>query len=186
MIDDSAAYPARSVLILGGARSGKSRFAQILAERSDKTPVLIVTATAQDDEMRARIDRHRAERGAAWRTVEEPTALAAALLRHARPERVVLVDCLTLWLSNLLLSGGDGAGATDDLTAVIAALRGPAIFVSNEVGSGIVPENALARAFRDAQGRLNQAIAAACDVLIVVTAGVPQVLKPAPGPAIRL
>ncbi|MBV9247072.1 MAG: bifunctional adenosylcobinamide kinase/adenosylcobinamide-phosphate guanylyltransferase [Methylobacteriaceae bacterium] len=178
--------PPRSVLVLGGARSGKSRFAQTLAEGSGRAPTLIATATAGDEEMRARIERHRADRGNAWSTIEEPIALAKALARATGPRRVVVVDCLTLWLANILHAGGDADAAANELVAVVAELSGPAIFVANEVGWGIVPENAVARRFRDAQGRLNQVMAAACDNLVLVTAGVPRVLKPTADPAIRL
>lgn len=169
---------ARAVLVLGGARSGKSRFAQGLAEGSGKAPVLVATATAFDDEMRERIARHRSERGARWRTVEANIALCEALAREAGPERVVVVDCLTLWLTNVMLGGRDVAMESLSLAAQVASLPAPVIYVSNEVGSGIVPDNLLAREFRDAQGRLNQAMARACDTVVLVTAGLPLTLKP--------
>jgi adenosylcobinamide kinase/adenosylcobinamide-phosphate guanylyltransferase len=182
---DPAALASRSVLVLGGARSGKSRFAQGLAEASGNAPVLIATATIGDDEMRERVARHRAERTPAWRCVEEPVALAAVLAREVGPGRVVVVDCLTLWLTNILLAGRE-PDAADRLPAALAGLAGPVIFVSNEVGAGIVPNNALARTFRDAQGRLNQAMAAACDTVVLVTAGIAQRLKPAAPPDVRV
>ncbi len=176
------AHSVRGLLVLGGARSGKSRYAQGLAEASGRQPLLIATAQAHDDEMARRIARHAADRGPKWAVVEEPIALAAALRREARLDRIVLVDCATLWLSNLLLRGDDLRAATDELVGSIAALAGPVIFVSNEVGQGIVPENALARAFRDAQGRLNQALAEACDAVVLVSAGLALRLKPASAP----
>ncbi len=177
--------PTRSLLVLGGARSGKSRYAQRLAEGSGARPVLIATAQAHDAEMKARIARHAAERGPGWAVVEEPVALAAALDREARRGRIIVVDCATLWLSNLLLREADLAAATDELAQSVARLMGPAIFVSNEVGAGVVPENALARAFRDAQGALNQALAKACDAVVLVSAGLALQLKPAAQPTFR-
>ena len=175
---------ARSVLVLGGARSGKSRYALALAEAAAPERVMIATAQAFDDEMAERIARHKAERGAGWMTREAPLELAQALAEEARPGRVVVVDCLTLWLSNLLLAQRDLEAATQELAAL--ALAGAVIFVSNEVGQGIVPETPLGRAFRDAQGRANQALAAACDAVALVTAGLPRLLKPAPSPDLRL
>ncbi|MGH6864332.1 MAG: bifunctional adenosylcobinamide kinase/adenosylcobinamide-phosphate guanylyltransferase, partial [Methylocella sp.] len=149
--------PIGSLLVLGGARSGKSRYAQRLAEASRLKPVLIATAEAHDAEMALRITRHAASRDARWTLVEEPVALDGALRREARKDRIVVADCATLWLSNLLLQDADVAAATQDLAQTAAGLSGPVIFVSNEVGAGIVPENPLARAFRDAHGLLNQA-----------------------------
>ncbi|QAY95385.1 bifunctional adenosylcobinamide kinase/adenosylcobinamide-phosphate guanylyltransferase [Methylovirgula ligni] len=168
----------RSLLVIGGARSGKSRYAQMAAERSGKKPVLIATGEAKDAEMAARIAAHQAERGSHWCTIEAPLALGDALKAAAAPSTIVLVDCLTLWLSNLMLAGGDAAAEGQHLADVIATLAGPVIFVSNEVGSGIVPDNILARRFQDAQGRLNQTIAAACDSVVLVAAGLPLTLKP--------
>jgi adenosylcobinamide kinase/adenosylcobinamide-phosphate guanylyltransferase len=176
---------ARAVLVLGGARSGKSRYAQALAEGAGKSPVLVATARVEDEEMSARISRHRAERGAIWQTIEEPMQLQETLHHEADQTRILLVDCLTLWLSNIMLAGRDEAASAAELTNIIPHLRGPVIFVTNEVGNGIVPENALARRFRDAQGRLNQAMAAACDAVVLVTAGLPRQLKPAPLPSLR-
>ncbi|MGQ0446398.1 MAG: bifunctional adenosylcobinamide kinase/adenosylcobinamide-phosphate guanylyltransferase [Beijerinckiaceae bacterium] len=177
--------PIGSLLVLGGARSGKSRYAQTLAESSGLNPVLIATAKARDAEMAGRIARHAALRGARWTLVEEPVALAGALRREARKDRIVVADCATLWLSNLLLRNDDLAAATQDLAQGVAGLAGPVIFVSNEVGCGIVPENALARAFRDAQGLLNQALAEACEAVVSVNAGIALCLKPAPEPNFR-
>ena len=175
----------RSLLVLGGARSGKSRFAQTRAEQSGLDPVFIATAQAYDAEMAARIARHARARDARWRLVEAPLHLVDAMVEAAAPGRILLVDCLTLWLTNIMLRGDDLEAGTQRLIAAIAGLDGPALFVSNEVGSGIVPDNALARRFRDAQGRLNQALAQVCDAAVLVTAGLPQMLKPAPGPSLR-
>jgi adenosylcobinamide kinase/adenosylcobinamide-phosphate guanylyltransferase len=174
-----------SLLVLGGARSGKSRYAQSLAEGSRLHPVLIATAQAHDAEMALRIARHAASRDARWIVVEEPAALAGALRREARKDRIVVVDCATLWLSNLLLKNDDLAAATQDLAQSVAGLAGAVIIVSNEAGCGIVPENPLARAFRDAQGLLNQALAEACEAVVSVNAGITLRLKPAPEPNFR-
>jgi adenosylcobinamide kinase/adenosylcobinamide-phosphate guanylyltransferase len=176
---------AKSLLVLGGARSGKSRYAQRLAESSRLQPVLIATAEARDAEMAFRIKQHAAGRGAQWTLVEEPVALAAALWREARRDRIVVVDCTTLWLSNLMLGEADVAAATERLALSVAGLSGPVIFVANEAGCGVVPENALARAFRDAQGVLNQALAEACEAVVLVSAGIAVRLKPAAEPQFR-
>ena len=146
---------------------------------------MIATAEARDAEMAARIARHAAERGANWGLVEEPFALAAALAREAQPGRIVVVDCLTLWLSNLICADADLEAASAALAALVPKLGGPAIFVSNEVGLGIVPENALARRFRDAQGRLNQAMAGACEAVVVMNAGIATQIKPGETPKFR-
>jgi len=174
----------KSLFVLGGARSGKSRYAQAIAEASGRTPILIATAQAFDAEMRARIDRHKAERGSAWRTCEEPLALAEILRREAKLDAIVVVDCITLWLGNLLHAGREIRPAVQSLAETLPGLEGPVIFVSNEVGHGIVPDNALARSFRDIQGEANQALAAACAGVVFMTAGLPALLKPAPAPII--
>ena len=173
---------AKTLLVLGGARSGKSRYAQTLAESSSLEPVLIATAQALDAEMAERIRRHVTARGAKWKVVEEPEAIAQALRREAGKERIVVVDCATLWLSNLFLSRADVAAATQKLAQCIAEAPGPVLIVSNEVGAGIVPENELARSFRDAQGVLNQALCGACEAAVFITAGIAVCLKPAPEP----
>ncbi len=181
----NAKRPIGSLLVLGGARSGKSRYAQRLAEASGRHPVLIATAEAHDAEMALRIARHAALRDARWSIVEEPAALAEALRREAREDRIVVVDCATLWLSNLLLQNDYLDVATQHLAQSVAGLSGPVIFVSNEVGAGIVPENALARAFRDAQGLLNQALAEACEAVVLLNAGIALCLKPSAAPKFR-
>ena len=174
---------ARSLFfVMGGARSGKSAFAQRLVEArvaagKGLQPVFVATAEAWDDEMAARIASHVKDRGDAWRTVEAPYDLADVIAAEAGPGRVLLVDCLTLWLSNRLLRGDDVEPAGKHLVETLAAAVGPVVLVSNEVGWGIVPENALTRRFRDAQGRLNQAVAAACSTVVLVAAGLPLVLK---------
>ncbi len=164
-------------LILGGARSGKSRRALNLAEAQAGDLVYVATAQAKDAEMAERIARHKAERDTRWRTEEAPLALANVIGREAGPERIVVVDCLTLWLSNLMLAGLDVDQQIDGLVARIHEAKGPMIFVSNEVGLGLVPETALGRAFRDQQGRLNQAVAAACQRVEMIIAGLPITLK---------
>ncbi len=181
---DAPAREVRSLLVLGGARSGKSGYAQRQAEASGRVPVFCATARDWGDaEMAARVARHRADRDARWRTVEAPLDLCGALRAEAGPGRIVLVDCLTLWLTNVMLDGLDVEAGSKALAAEVAALPGPAVFVSNEVGAGIVPDNALARGFRDAQGRLNARMAEACDAVVLVAAGQPVLLKPRPRPA---
>ncbi|UHD45593.1 bifunctional adenosylcobinamide kinase/adenosylcobinamide-phosphate guanylyltransferase [Aureimonas altamirensis] len=167
----------RSVFVLGGARSGKSAFAERLAAATGLERVYIATGQAFDAEMAARIDAHRRSRGDGWRTVEAPHDLAQAICAEARSDRVLVVDCLTLWLSNVLLADGDIAAAIDNLCSMLASADGTVIFVSNEVGLSIVPENALARAFRDHSGRMNQSIAALADEAWFVAAGLPLKLK---------
>ena len=177
---------ARSLLVLGGARSGKSAYAQRLAEAHGPDRLYLATAAAGDEEMAARIARHRADRGHGWTTLEEPLEITAALLTRARPSRVVLVDCLTLWLSNLMLAGRDPGVAVTALADAMAKLTGPVILVSNEVGMGIVPDHKLGREFRDWQGRVNREIGAACETVIFVAAELPLQLKPATTPSVQL
>ncbi len=166
-----------TLLVLGGARSGKSRHAQARAEAEEGPLVYIATGQAFDAEMAERIEQHQKDRGPRWRTVEAPLALAEAIAAEARPEQVVLVDCLTLWTSNLMLAERDIETETARLVAVIGAARGPLILVSNEVGLGIVPDNALARRFRDEAGRINQAVASAVGEAVFLAAGLPLKLK---------
>ena len=166
-----------TLLVLGGARSGKSRFAQARAEAEEGALVYIATGQAFDTEMAERIERHRADRGPRWRTVEAPLALAGAIAAEARPGQVVLVDCLTLWASHLMLGEQDIEAETKRLAEAIRAARGPLILVSNEVGLGIVPENALARRFRDVAGRINQAVAEIVAEAVFDAAGLPLRLK---------
>lgn len=168
-----------TTLILGGARSGKSALAERLAIESGLAVTYIATAQPLDEEMRARIARHQAERPSHWNTREVPYALAAALREEAASERSLIVDCLTLWLSNLMLDPNPDR-LESERTALLQALShlpGNIILVANEVGLGIVPDNALARRFRDEAGRLNQALASLCDHVIFVAAGLPLTLK---------
>jgi len=167
----------RLSLILGGARSGKSRHAEALAARYERTGVYVATAVAGDDEMAARIAQHQVQRGGGWRTVEEPLALAPCLQHEAHADRVVLVDCLTLWLSNIMAADRDVDQEIASLVTALKGLAGPVILVSNEVGQGIVPMNALARRYRDHAGLLHQRIAATADHVVFVIAGLAQVLK---------
>lgn len=180
-------------LVFGGARSGKSAYAEQLAAGSGKEVVYIATARAGDGEMATRIEQHRRQRPAVWTTVEEPLALAGALLEWSAPQRLVLVDCLTLWLSNLMFSAHTAYPDVGDialpplfheqrakLLAALAQAGGDVVLVSNEVGMGIVPYGAISRAFTDEAGRLNQAVAAACDRAVFVAAGLPLYLKGAP------
>jgi len=166
------------MLVLGGARSGKSAYAERVVLASSPNALYLATGTAGDVEMAERIRQHRARRGDAWSTIEEPLDLCDALAETARPERPILVDCLTLWLSNLMHAGAEIAAETDRLAALVPSLAGPVVFVANEVGLGIVPDNALARDFRDHAGRLNQAVAAAVDAVVFLAAGLPLQLKP--------
>jgi adenosylcobinamide kinase/adenosylcobinamide-phosphate guanylyltransferase len=177
---ETTSVSARSVLVLGGARSGKSVYAQDLAEAAAPERLYLATAEAGDAEMAARIAHHKAGRGSAWSTREEPLALAGTLAAEARPGRAVLVDCLTLWISNLMLAGRDVEAEIGRLEQAIGALAGPVVFVSNEVGLSLVPETRLGRDFRDAQGRANAAVARAADAVVFLAAGLPMLLKPAP------
>jgi adenosylcobinamide kinase / adenosylcobinamide-phosphate guanylyltransferase len=166
----------RLTLVLGGARSGKSRHAEALVAEAPAPWLYLATGQASDDEMRARIADHRARRGGAWDTREVPLELTAAL--QAVPDgSAVLIDCLTLWLSNLMLAGRDPEAESIRLAATLARPRGAWFVVSNEVGLGIVPENALARRFRDAAGRLNQRVAEVADAVILTVAGLPVRVK---------
>jgi adenosylcobinamide kinase/adenosylcobinamide-phosphate guanylyltransferase len=177
-------------LVLGGARSGKSVHAERMALDSGKEIVYIATAKAGDSEMAARIAHHRTNRPAAWRTVEEPLMLGDALSQWNSPERMIVVDCLTLWLLNLLLAGSGEFPEVGELVLpaafhaerdaflkVLTQAQGDIVLVSNEVGMGVVPQGALSRCFTDEAGRLNQAVAAICDRVVLVAAGLPLMLK---------
>jgi len=175
----SGEHTGRLILVLGGARSGKSRYAQQLAEHYWPHPVFLATAEVTDEEMAARIAQHRAARGAQWQCVEEPLDLAGALAQAAGLGDGVLLDCLTVWLGNVLVKEG-AAGVAARQQALLAAVRqrrSNMVFVSNEVGLGIVPEHALGREFRDFAGWLNQALAAEADAVVFIAAGLPLSLK---------
>lgn len=163
-------------LVLGGARSGKSRYAEALIAKSPKPWVYVATAEARDDEMAERIAAHRARRAEGWQTIEAPHDLPDAV-RQAPANAAVLVDCLTLWLSNLMEGSFDIDAQTARLQEALAARTGPTVLVSNEVGLGIVPDNALARRFRDLQGVLNQRMAAEAQRVVMMVAGVPIAVK---------
>ncbi|MER0239045.1 bifunctional adenosylcobinamide kinase/adenosylcobinamide-phosphate guanylyltransferase [Fulvimarina sp. MAC8] len=168
------------LFVLGGARSGKSAYAETRARKTGLDPIYLATAQAFDDEMRARVTQHRADRAAdGWTTIEEPLDLGETILAEIGDGYILLVDCLTLWVSNLMMAERD---VSDEIDQLIEALRskpaGRVIFVSNETGLGIVPDNAMARAFRDHAGRLNQRIAEIADEVVFVAAGLPMVLKP--------
>ena len=179
-------------LILGGARSGKSALAESRARESGLRVVYLATAEARDQEMARRIAHHRARRPADWGLAEAPLYLAAALSRHAAADACLLVDCLTLWLSNLFFAGAAGrqaeaglavdcpllAGETQGLLDALPALPGRILLVSNELGWGVVPMHPVSRAFADQQGRLNQRVAAVCERVTLVAAGLPLELKP--------
>jgi len=173
----------RHALVLGGARSGKTAFAESLAMRSGSKPVYLATAEALDAEMRERVASHQRGRGERFATIEEPLALSDALLVAAREHDVILVDCLTLWITNLLIANQDVAMAVSELGATLVQLKtARVVMVSNEVGLGIVPDNAMARTFRDLAGSAHQRLAEVCDDVYFVIAGLPMTLKgEAPG-----
>lgn len=168
---------AKITLILGGARSGKSRLAEELAQKRNGRLVYIATAEPWDEEMRTRIAEHKARRGDRWHDIEAPIAIAEVLRALPVDTGAVLVDCLTLWLSNLMHANRDIAAETAGLLAALDVVRFPVLLVSNEVGLGIVPDNKLARDFRDHQGRLNQAVATRADHAVFMAAGLPLILK---------
>lgn len=167
----------KTALVLGGARSGKSAFSERLAQSTGLERHYIATGRAYDDEMRERIVRHQDDRGPSWVTHEEPVALIQTLQTVDRPGRVVLIDCLTLWVTNLMMEGADIPARSTELAAQLLSLEAKIIFVSNEVGLGIVPENRMAREFRDHAGRLHQQMAAAADEVFFVAAGLPLRMK---------
>jgi adenosylcobinamide kinase / adenosylcobinamide-phosphate guanylyltransferase len=173
-------------LVLGGTRSGKSRYAESLVAATAPPWTYVATGQGLDAEMAARIAHHQARRGTGWHTVEAPHDLAAAI--DAAPAGAILVDCMTLWLTNRMLARADVEpgvepdieAETDGVEAALARRGGVAVLVSNEVGSGIVPDNALARRFADLQGRLNQRLAARADRVVLVVAGLPLIVKGQP------
>ncbi|MFC4624907.1 bifunctional adenosylcobinamide kinase/adenosylcobinamide-phosphate guanylyltransferase [Daeguia caeni] len=164
-------------LVLGGARSGKSSFAEKLVLKSALQPVYLATAQALDHEMHERIAHHRQQRGAMWQTVEEPIDLVSALMRHSTAENHILVDCLTLWITNLMMQELDIATQINVLIEALPKLAGPVVFVSNEVGLGIVPDNRLSREFRDQAGFLHQKVAAIADEVYFMAAGLSLKMK---------
>lgn len=171
-----ASASPRVVLILGGARSGKSAFAEKLIIGTGSPCLYIATATRSDAEMAARIDRHRSDRSNTFITAEVPLDLAAALRELGRDD-CALIDCATLWLSNHMLARHDCDAVSDDLIAALTACPARIVIVSNEVGFGLVPDTPLGRQFRDAQGRMNQRLAACADTVVFVVAGLPMVMK---------
>jgi adenosylcobinamide kinase/adenosylcobinamide-phosphate guanylyltransferase len=175
VVTTTSSFP-RLTLVLGGARSGKSSHAEALVMALPPPWLYVATGQAHDDEMTARIAAHRARRGPDWRTIEAPRDLAG-VLAGAPGHSAMLVDCLTLWLSNLMLADADIDAETDRLDDALAQAQVPVVLVSNEVGLGIVPDNALARRFRDVQGRLNQRVAARADRVVLMVAGLPLVVK---------
>lgn len=168
-----------ATLVLGGARSGKSKYAEDLVEGSDASGGLVYIATAQayDDEMHDRISIHQHRRGDRWATMEAPLDLNMALKSDACCSRAVLVDCLTLWITNLMMAGKNVSREIDELCVTIPSLTARVVFVSNEVGQGIVPDNEMAREFRDYAGEAHQKLATICNRVVFVTAGLPQILK---------
>ncbi|WP_350334207.1 bifunctional adenosylcobinamide kinase/adenosylcobinamide-phosphate guanylyltransferase [Coralliovum pocilloporae] len=170
----------QSSLVLGGARSGKSQFAEDLILRSGLSPVYLATGTVGDGEMAERVKLHKDRRGAEWHTIEEPINLLKTLKEQTASDKVFLVDCLTFWLFNLMEQDIIFDEAVGNLCEAIPQLAGPVVFVSNEVGLSIVPENALARRFRDNQGRVNRLIAEVCERVVLVVAGQPLQIKPQP------
>lgn len=169
------------VLVLGGARSGKTGFAERLTMRAGARPAYLATAQALDDEMRERVWAHRQQRGPQFVTIEEPLQLSRAIEEAARHHDAILVDCLTLWITNLIVAEQNVAAAVDELLATLGETRQTrVILVSNEVGLGIVPDNAMARMFRDLAGAAHQRIAEICDDAYFVVAGLPMVLKGSP------
>jgi adenosylcobinamide kinase/adenosylcobinamide-phosphate guanylyltransferase len=164
-------------LILGGQRSGKSRLAETLIEDAAGGGLYLATAEARDGEMSDRIAIHQSRRGPDWETIEEPLDILGQIREHAAPDRPVLVDCVTLWLSNLMAAGRHCDSEVETLAQGLDGLAGPVVFVSNEVGLGIIPANALARAFADAAGLANQRLAQRADRVLFTAAGLPLVLK---------
>lgn len=166
-------------LILGGARSGKSRHAEGLAERHKGPRLYIATAEITDEEMRERIGLHRKQRGTGWKTIEAPLDLVGQLRDADDAKSFILIDCITVWINNLMYHGKDVTDEVAQLSVLLPRLRARVVIVSNEVGLGIVPDNALARAFRDEAGRANQVLAQAADEVVFIASGLPLTLKKA-------
>ncbi len=168
---------SKIILVLGGARSGKSAFAEKLVDESGLAKCYLATGQVFDAEMKRRVGTHQSRRGSEWQLCEEPVEIGAVLSDVCNVKKAVLVDCLTLWVTNLMMAEKDLLSECDRLAEQLATLSGTVVFVSNEVGQGIVPDNAMARAFRDYAGLLHQKIAAISDDVYFVTAGLPQKLK---------
>ena len=179
---------AGTTLIIGGARSGKSAFAERMCEDSDRVLVYVATSPRfdNDTEMVSRIEQHKARRGKRWQLVEEEINLPTVISTHSSSSNVLLIDCLTLWLNNIMYRDLDPAANLADLKQASLESKSKLVFISNEVGQGIVPAEALSRRFRDEQGRLNQILARHCDRVVEVRAGIPNLLKPTPQPPITL
>jgi adenosylcobinamide kinase/adenosylcobinamide-phosphate guanylyltransferase len=169
------------MLILGGAKSGKSSFALNVSNSLDRERIFLATAQPFDQEMEERIGRHQAERGTGWRTIEEPLKISETISAHDSQDTIILVDCLTLWLNNLYMEYGEDPEAIDEaienLARQLADIHGAVVVVSNEVGMGIVPDNKLSRTYRDTAGYMNQRIARLAGEVVAVIAGLPIVLK---------
>lgn len=184
-VDTMTDNSGTTTLVIGGCRSGKSRYALEAANRlAGDNKVYLATSVPADPEMERRVERHQAERGPDWKTIEEPVLIHEAISAVRDTARVILVDCLTLWTSNLLFQGSDEPGimaAVDRLARALEAVSCPVYLVTNEVGYGIVPENGLARQFRDVAGLVNQKVAAAADRVVLTVAGIDVLIKPGSG-----
>jgi len=166
----------QSTLVLGGARSGKSEYGEKLAENSGKIKVYLATGEARDEEMTDRIALHKDRRGSGWQTIEEPLDVSG-VLAQIKPGSIVLLDCVTLWVSNMMAAGMDVEAEVGKLCEQLGKIECDIVIISNEVGLGIVPENALARQFRDLAGRANQMIATACERVVFIAAGQALIMK---------
>ena len=168
-----------SALILGGARSGKSKFAESVTRNSGRQKIYLATAEVLDDEMSRRVDHHQKQRGSDWELIEEPLDIAGLIAKNAGSDSCILVDCLTLWLTNLMMADKNIEAAIEELVATLVQLSSDSsvVLVSNEVGQGIVPIDKMAREFRDHAGRLHQEIAVVVQNVWFITAGLPQKLK---------
>ena len=176
----------KSVLVTGGARSGKSLFAENLLLKSNKTLIYLATALALDSEMSERIKKHQSCRNERWTTIEESNSIVEIIEKNAKPEKAILVDCLTLWLTTLITAEKDIETEIERLIELIPKLPGAIVFVTNELGTGLVPEAQMAREFRDYAGIMNQRLAQICDAVYLVVAAQPILLKPILQPEITL